>query len=178
MPAQAAERRQKGGSVRTRFFVLAAALLMPAAPAAAQDATGEWLVADATARIRIVNCGSALWGVVSWEKTPGGRDVKNPDAAKRERPTLGMPVLLDMRPADGGRWKGKVYNAKDGKIYDSTLALRGPSTLRVEGCVLGFLCGGENWTRAGATNAVQGAPAPSPQAICASVGAATTGRAH
>lgn len=155
-------------------LALSLALALPAA--AQQDPTGEWLVKDGTAQIRIVNCGNALWGVVSWEKTPGGRDKNNPDAAKRSRPTLGMPVLLNMRPADGGRWKGEVYNAKDGKIYDSTIALRDSGALRVEGCVLGFLCGGEDWTRAGPPQGAAGAGA-SPQSICARVGAAA-GRAH
>jgi len=36
--------------------------------------------------------------------------------------------------------------ADDGKTYASTIAVTGPGTLRVEGCV-GAFCGGENWTR-------------------------------
>src|SRR5262249_61198206 len=41
-------------------------------------------------------------------------DANNPDVSKRSRPTLVMPILLEIR-----------------------------------GCVLGFLCGGETWTRVG-----------------------------
>lgn len=89
-----------------------------------------------------------MWGAVAWEKTPGGRDKFNPDASKKSRPTLGMPILLDMKRKPGAdQWEGKVYNAKDGKLYDSTITLNNPDELEIEGCVLGFLCGGETWTR-------------------------------
>jgi hypothetical protein len=90
-----------------------------------------------------------MWGAVAWEKVPGGRDSNNPDRAKQSRPTLGMPVLLDMKkdPDEQNKWSGKVYNAKDGKTYDSTITLETPNKLEIEGCVLGFLCGGETWTR-------------------------------
>ena len=61
------------------------------------DPTGEWLVAQRIAKIKIVDCGGRLWGVVAWETQPG-TDAKNPDPKLRTRPTLGMPVLLDMAP--------------------------------------------------------------------------------
>lgn len=108
---------------------------------------GEWLVNDRTARIRIEDCGGVMWGAVSWEESPGGQDVQNPDPTKRARPTLGLPVLLDMKPGPDGRWDGEVYNAKNGKTYTAHISMLDPSTLRIEGCVLGLLCGGENWTR-------------------------------
>jgi uncharacterized protein (DUF2147 family) len=112
-----------------------------------QSPVGEWLVNDRTARIRIENCGGAMWGAVSWEKSPGGQDVQNPDPAKRTRATLGLPVLLNMHPGQDGRWDGEVYNAKNGKTYTAHITMVDPNTLQIEGCVLGSLCGGENWTR-------------------------------
>ncbi len=131
--------------MRYRFPALVAASLFAAtAPAWAQDPTGIWLVEDGTAHIRIVKCGNSFWGVVSWEKTPGGRDTKNPDASKRSRPTLGMPTLLDMRASDPGEWEGKVYNAENGRTYDASIELDDANTLNIEGCVLGVLCGGED----------------------------------
>jgi uncharacterized protein (DUF2147 family) len=163
--------------VRYRFPALVAALFALAAPAWAQDATGEWLVEDGTAQIRIVNCGDALWGVVSWEKTPGGRDAENPDPSKRNRPTLGIPTLLDMRASAPGKWKGEVYNAEDGKTYDASITLRNADTLHIEGCVLGFLCGGENWTRTQAkpSSGTADDPATAPAAaICSRLGAGGT----
>src|SRR5581483_10696119 len=46
-------------------------------------------------------------------------------------------------------WEGQVYNAKDGQTYDSTITPHGTDQLEIQGCVLGFLCGGETWTRVG-----------------------------
>jgi len=111
------------------------------------DATGKWLVAKRIAMIRIVNCNGEYWGVVAWEQTPGV-DAKNPDPAKRGRPTLGIPVLLGMKPSKPGEWSGDIYNSNDGKTYSASIILRNPNVLQVKGCVLGFLCGGEDWTRA------------------------------
>jgi len=115
----------------------------------AAEIPGEWLVKEGVATIRIADCNGHLWGVVASEKTPGGVDSKNPDKAKRSRPTLGMPVLLDMQRDEDekGKWNGHIYNAKDGKTYESSIKLSSPNELKVEGCVLGFLCGGETWTR-------------------------------
>jgi uncharacterized protein (DUF2147 family) len=111
------------------------------------DATGEWLVAKQYARIKIADCDGRLWGVVAWEAQPGGIDKKNPDPNLRSRPTLGMPILLGMAPSKPNQWDGKIYNSEDGHTYSASISLVDPNTLRVQGCFLGFLCGGENWTR-------------------------------
>jgi uncharacterized protein (DUF2147 family) len=125
---------------------------MAAAPPAGANASGEWLVADATARIRIGPCGTVLCGTISWTKAPPGVDENNPDPAKRSRPIMGVEILSGMTPAGPNRWKGSVYNAQNGKTYDAMMSLESADVLRIEGCVLGgLLCGGENWTRAGET---------------------------
>lgn len=120
-------------------------------PAFAADPTGDWQVEDAVAHIRVAECGGSMWGAVSWEKIPGGIDKNNPDATKKSRPTLAMVTLLDMKKnATNDKWAGQVYNAKDGKFYKSTIKLGDtPDELEIEGCVLGFLCGGQTWTRVG-----------------------------
>jgi uncharacterized protein (DUF2147 family) len=118
------------------------------APALAADPTGDWRVADGVANIRIAECNGSIWGVVAWEQSPGGHDTNNPDASKRNRPTLGMPILIDMkRKPSADQWEGQVYNAKDGQTYSSTIKPVGYDKLEIQGCVLGFLCGGETWTR-------------------------------
>src|SRR5882757_239751 len=117
-------------------------------PALAADPTGDWRVADGVANIRVVECNGSMWGAVSWEKEPGGRDKNNPDASKQTRPTLGMPILIDMKKKPGvDQWEGQVYNGKDGKLYSSTIKPIGSDQLEIQGCVLGFLCGGETWSR-------------------------------
>jgi uncharacterized protein (DUF2147 family) len=118
------------------------------APALAADPTGDWRVADGVANIRVAECNGSMWGAVSWEKEPGGRDKNNPDASKQSRPTLGMPILIDMKKKPGvDQWEGQVYNGKDGKLYSSTIKPIGSDQLEIQGCVLGFLCGGETWSR-------------------------------
>jgi uncharacterized protein (DUF2147 family) len=116
--------------------------------AQAADPTGDWRVADGVADIRVAECAGSMWGVIAWEKEPGGLDANNPDVSKRSRPTLGMPILIDMKKKPGiDQWEGEVYNAKDGKTYSSTIKPIGPDRLEIQGCLLGFLCGGETWTR-------------------------------
>jgi uncharacterized protein (DUF2147 family) len=118
----------------------------PTTAAPPQGPIGEWLVAKKVARIRIVDCDSRLWGVVSWEAKPG-TDAKNSDETVRGRPTLGMPVLLGMKPNGPNKWEGDIYNSEDGHTYGANISMADPNTLKVQGCFLGFLCGGENWTR-------------------------------
>ena len=181
--------------MREVFLALLAACVTAGAAAAqspaqnpAKDPTGEWRVADGKARIRVVDCGEALWGVVAWEKKPG-RDLHNPDPALRRRPALGLPILLHMRPSDEpGRWEGQIYNAQDGQTYESSMALRNADTLHVEGCAMGIFCGGEDWTRApqepprvaedGAHTTGESTPANAPAADICSAIAAVPGRAH
>ncbi len=128
-----------------------AALTLPfflcaAAPAPAP--VGEWLVKDKSAHMRIADCGGRLWGVISWVKTPGGVDDHNPDVSKRNRPVLGLPILLGMKEkAVGSEWDGDIYDADSGDTYHGDITLKSEDTLHVEGCVMGFLCGGEDWTR-------------------------------
>jgi uncharacterized protein (DUF2147 family) len=156
----------------------ASATLLASGAARAADPTGDWRVADGVASIRVAQCGGSMWGVVAWEKQPGGRDSNNPDVSKRSRPTLGMPILLDMKKKPGAdSWEGQVYNAKDGQTYSSSITPADTDHLEIRGCVLGFLCGGETWTRVGA-------PIPSSPANAMAKGsrpnantAATTGTA-
>ncbi|WP_314949808.1 DUF2147 domain-containing protein [Bradyrhizobium cosmicum] len=158
-------------------------------PALAADPTGDWRVADGVANIRVAQCNGSMWGAVSWEKQPGGRDENNPDASKKNRPTLGMATLIDMKKKPGAdQWEGQVYNAKDGQLYSATITPVGTDQLEIKGCVMGFLCGGETWTRVGppiplstANATAKGAPksagpAPKPQGT-ASQGTAPQGTA-
>src|SRR5450755_2035678 len=90
--------------------------------ALAIEPIGDWRVADGGANIRVAQCGGSMWGVVAWEKTPGGLDTNNPDVSKQNRPTLGMPILIDMKKKPSlEQWEGQVYNAKDGQSYSATI---------------------------------------------------------
>jgi uncharacterized protein (DUF2147 family) len=174
-------------NLRAIFFA-SALLVFPQVSFA--DATGEWRVADGAAHIKIDDCGGRMWGIVSWAQQHG-TDVNNPDPAKRNRSTLGMPIILGMQPTRPNRWEGEIYNAQNGKTYSGSITLTGPDELRIDGCVLGFFCGGQNWTRVKAEQSGAAAPAGRKTAarkpgdtspdVCSSVGgggAGTTGSAH
>jgi uncharacterized protein (DUF2147 family) len=142
---------------------------------ACADPVGEWMVEKGYAKIRIENCSGSLWGAVASEQK-AGTDSKNPDPSKRSRPTLGMPVLLDMKPVEANKWSGQIYNSEDGKTYQSNISLANPDLLQVRGCVLGFLCGGEDWTRVKDAPALVGAPtAPGVTGSLPKPGGAATG---
>ena len=110
-----------------------------------------------------------MWGVISWEAMPGV-DTHNPDPEKRNRPMLGVPIILGMKAKSENEWSGTIYNSAFGQTVPGTIALRPDDTLRITGCVLGLLCGGENWTRF--ETAAASVPAKKDEAICNSVSTA------
>lgn len=107
---------------------------------------GNWIAENGEGRVRIEPCGEALCGVVA-AASPADTDWHNPDPGKRDRPLLGVPILIDMKPTNKQRWEGQVYSARSGYTYAATMALKSADVLRVEGCVLVLFCNGRNWTR-------------------------------
>ena len=143
-------------------LALLGAALMFSTEASAASPEGEWLVNGGTGRVRITDCGGALWGIVTWESVPGVDD-QNPNAALRNRPILGMPVLLELRERSTGQWWGHIYNSTNGRTYSGGVRLKSPDVLRITGCVLGILCGGQDWTRV--ADASPG-PGPDEDGVC------------
>ena len=155
-------RFRKLGAALIGLSVIAGIAWTAPAGTPAKSPVGEWLVAKKVARIKIADCDGLMWGVVAWESEPGGVDSKNPDPKLQSRPTLGMPILLGMKQSKPNQWDGSIYNSEDGHTYSANISLLDPNTLKVQGCFLGFLCGGENWTRFEATD-TPGAKRPAPQ---------------
>jgi uncharacterized protein (DUF2147 family) len=133
-----------------RLFAYAA-IALTASPALAAELSpiGDWLVKDGYANIRIDNCGGKMWGIIAWEKSPGGVDSENPDPAKKTRPVLGMPILIGMapNPKEPGKWSGEIYNSQNGKMYTASISLADENTLDLEGCLVWPLCQTQKWTR-------------------------------
>ena len=179
-----------------RTLVLSGTILLAAtvgAAAQAVDPVGEWLVKEGTARIKVVSCPQApgqpatLWGVI-WAEMKPGVDDRNPDPAMRNRPMLGVPILINMKQTQANRWDGKIYDATRGSIFDSNISVNRQDMLEVRGCVAGIFCGGEDWKRVTGTNTpplaqpVQSpapgpAPAPAPQAKGGAMAPQTKGMA-
>lgn len=93
---------------------------------------GYWRTEKHEGQVHIVECGAKLCGYAF-------------DARKG---TDGEQVLIGMKPVNGKTWRGKIHDTRGYGTYDSTIALKGPASLRVQGCAFGgFFCGGQTWTR-------------------------------
>ena len=98
----------------------------PPAPAP-NTPLGLWQTQDNKGNVRIEQCGGNLCGYA--EKT-------------NER------ILINMKPASENKWSGRIHDPNSGSNYDSTIAMKGPNLLKVQGCAFGGLfCGGQTWKR-------------------------------
>ncbi|WP_276199649.1 DUF2147 domain-containing protein [Chelatococcus sp. XZ-Ab1] len=145
--------RSLGTNVASLAGLIGLTLAAPAA--SAQEVNGQWLTQGGKARVNIASCGAKLCGTIVWLREPNDeagqpkRDERNVDASKRNRPLIGVPVLLGMSREDSGRWKGEIYNAEDGKTYTAFLTPVSATEVKVEGCVMGgLICKEQRWTRA------------------------------
>lgn len=105
----------------------------PAAPAATQTNSplGIWLTEEKRGKVRIEQCGANLCGYA----------VDKTSNQNREQ------ILISMKPGKD-KWSGQIFDPTSGSTYDSTIALKGADTLRVQGCAFGgMFCGGQTWTR-------------------------------
>jgi uncharacterized protein (DUF2147 family) len=134
-------------SFRHLLLALIAALIASvSAPALAAGPEGLWLVKDQTGRIRIEKCNNVMWGSVAWQKEPS-KDGNNPNPALKDRPIVGIAILIGMSQTEANLWEGNIYNPRNGNIYKSKMSMQG-EMLDIKGCVLGgLICGGEAWTR-------------------------------
>lgn len=111
--------------------VAAAPALAPAPVAAAPVAApnspiGLWATEGNKGNVRVEQCGANLCGYA--EKT-------------------NARILINMKP-DGSKWSGRIHDPDSGRKYDSTIAMKGPNAMRVQGCAFGgMFCGGQTWKR-------------------------------
>jgi uncharacterized protein (DUF2147 family) len=134
--------------------MLAAASLV--SDANALDLTGIWHTEGRRAQVLIDKCAEDVCGTIVGLKDPidpaTGKpqtDTENEDAAKRNRPVIGLQVLIGMKPSGTNKWSGRLYSPEEGKTVSGSLALKDANTLSIEGCLLGgLLCRTETWTRA------------------------------
>ena len=149
-----------------RHFVLVVclALALPSAALSAAPApVGYWLVQEGTSVVRIEESGGKLAGRIVWLKEPnappGGDqgpagqpkvDKHNPDAAKRDRPLLGLQMVWGFAPPDakGVCEGGEVYDPRNGKTYSGTITMAGQDRLELRGYIMVSLIGRTStWTR-------------------------------
>ena len=98
---------------------------------AANSPLGVWLTEEKEGKVRIEQCGANLCGYSVDKKSNAN----------------GEQVLINMKPGKD-KWSGRIFDPNSGSTYDSTIALKSPDTLRVQGCAFGgMFCGGQTWTR-------------------------------
>jgi len=98
-----------------------------AAPTAASTTPlGLWQTADNKGNVRIEQCGANLCGYAEHTNEK---------------------ILINMKPSDS-KWVGRIHDPDSGSNYDSTIEMKGPNALKVQGCAFGGLfCGGQTWKR-------------------------------
>ena len=107
-----------------------------AAPAAstlppANSPIGVWLTEEKEGKVRIEECGPNICGY----------------SVDKKSNQNGEQVLINMKPGKE-KWSGRIFDPNSGSTYDSTIALKGTDSLRVQGCAFGgMFCGGQTWTR-------------------------------
>jgi uncharacterized protein (DUF2147 family) len=102
------------------------------APASANSPLGVWLTEEKEGKVRIEQCGVNLCGY-------------SVDAKSNQN---GEQVLINMKPGKDAKWIGRILDPNTGSTYDSTIALKGSDSLRVQGCAFGgMFCGGQTWSR-------------------------------
>lgn len=137
--------------IRVAFVTLPLALIAAHAVAAPVP-EGVWSTPGGKAQIRVSACGDALCATLAGLKKPNDRqgrpkvDKRNPDAAKRSAPVIGLALARNMRPVGDG-WAGGVYNPDDGRTYSGTITIAGPDKLTLRGCALRLLCKTQTLTR-------------------------------
>jgi len=97
----------------------------------ANSPLGVWLTEEKEGKVRIEQCGANLCGY----------------AVDKKSNQNGEQVLINMKPGKD-KWSGRIFDPNSGSTYDSTIALKGTDSLRVQGCAFGgMFCGGQTWTR-------------------------------
>ncbi len=133
--------------MKIKSLVGAASILMLGASVAfASNAPGTWAMKNGKVTVNVSDCGTGLCGTIVALKEPISKidgkpkiDRENPDPSLRQRPLIGLSILVGMKAAGEGQWEGAIYNPDDGKTYTGTVKLDG-STMKVQGCVLKVLC--------------------------------------
>lgn len=145
-----------------RRWFMAAAVACLAAPAGAvgssetKDPHGLWMRPEGGEQFSFYDCGALLCAkLVSVKKA-------------EDEKAVGTVILRGAAKSGPNEWKGKLYNARDGKTYDGVVSLASANELKLKGCLWGFLCSGETWTRVSAAparaKAQTGRDAPAPDA--------------
>lgn len=129
---------------------LAALSLSPMAAHAAEPVHGRFVTQNQKAMVEIDRCGAAMCGrlVRLLPAADVGKtvDERNKDTKLRNRPLVGMPLLLNFVES-GEEWRGRLYDPQSGDTYTSTMRRNADGSLKVRGCFF-FICKTQRWPQA------------------------------
>lgn len=113
----------------------------------AEDAFGVWLNPENKSHTEFSKCGDGLCAKIVKVEDAQKTDDKNPDAAKRSRPVVGLMIMENAKKTGANTWAGSLYNRADGKSYAGTLTVKSKDAVDLSGCVAVVFCKTTTFTR-------------------------------
>jgi len=117
------------------FGAMAMAMASSAMAASANDPHGLWLRPEGGVQFSFYDCNGLLCA-----KVVAAQNAE-------DQASIGTVILRGATKTGPNQWKGKLYNAEDGKTYDGFITVEKPDELTLKGCLWGVLCSGETWKR-------------------------------
>jgi len=115
--------------------LMGCALLSFARPASAAEPYGVWVRPSTGSQVRFYDCGSKLCAKV----------IAVTDQARKGE--IGKSIMHGAVKSGENTWKGDLTDAGTGKVYSGTVTLQSAEALSLQGCIAGFLCQSETWTK-------------------------------
>lgn len=140
-------------TARPRAWMMAVAgLAMLTAPVGGASATGngatqlvssEWRNPSNSVHIRITSCGSdRMCGTVIWASDKAKADARKGGTDR----LVGANLFREFRQVAPGQYKGRVFVPDMNRTFSGQMRVQGNSMIG-KGCVLGFICKSQTWTR-------------------------------
>ena len=143
--------KREGMKIRLKWFGILLLLLFcingmalkSDKPAKGNDIEGVWLTQSKESMIEITRSGNNYLGKVMWLKFPispfthkAKVDVKNPDLKLRDRPIIGLNLLIGFKYSPETKiGEGDIYDPKSGTTYNCKATLLDPNTLNIRGYI-------------------------------------------
>jgi uncharacterized protein (DUF2147 family) len=140
-------------TARPRAWMMAVAgLAMLAAPLGGATAAGngatqlvssEWRNPSNSVHIRITPCGDdRMCGTVIWASDKAKADARRGGTDK----LVGANLFREFRQVAPGQYKGRVFVPDMNRTFSGQMRVEGNAMIG-KGCVLGFICKSQTWTR-------------------------------
>jgi uncharacterized protein (DUF2147 family) len=140
--------------LQTFAAVMAVCLAGASAGAVGAD-LGTWMNSEQKGKIQLRECGEdGLCGNIVWLKDPVDengkpwRDMLNPDPKLRNRPVIGLDVLIGAKKIGPMTWQGQIYDPEVGKVYYLKHLKIGSKQVEIKGCLsTGWPCRTKYWSK-------------------------------